>query len=148
MVLHLRVPAPNNWDGAKCAGQVQRLPGEDDVYDPFFHEDDDGHHDLLAEQDAIDFCNGTIDGNVCPLREGCLLYASTNNERFGVWGGMSEADRKIMRKIWPWRAGKEPRPEWRWFSHDEITELLDDRIRRGEINIRQLVEEDDEDEAE
>ena len=116
MVLRLRVPAPNNWEGAKCADQVRIELGEEIPYDPFFPEDDDGHHDYRAERDAVDFCNGTIDGNQCPLRDGCLEYALTNNERFGVWGGMTELGRKALRKRWPWRGGKLPRPEWEWYS--------------------------------
>lgn len=120
MVLRLRVPAPNNWQGAKCAGQVQRLPGDAEVYDPFFMEDDD-------EQEAVDFCNGTIDGVQCPLRDGCLIFALTNNERFGVWGGMTELARKALRKKWPWRGGKEPRPEWEWMTTQDALSLVDPR---------------------
>jgi hypothetical protein len=124
MVLHLRVPAPNNWGGAKCADQVRSLPGDDQVYDPFFHEDESGHHDEQAERDAVDFCNGTIDGITCPLRDGCLLYALTNNERFGVWGGMDELSRKALRRRWPWRGGRIPRPEWRWMTRADALALV------------------------
>jgi hypothetical protein len=124
MVLRLRVPAPSNWQGAKCVDQVRREPGEDGVYDPFFHEDDEGHHDSRAEQDAVDFCNGTIDGIRCPLRDGCLEFALTNNERFGVWGGMTELARKALRKRWPWKGGKLPRPEWRWMTTDQAISLV------------------------
>lgn len=122
MVLRLRVTAPNNWDGAKCAGQVQRLPGEVDVYDPFFPDEDKDPE--LAERDAVDFCNGTIDGTPCPLRDGCLIFALTNNERFGVYGGMTELGRKALRKKWPWRGGKLPRPEWRWMPTAEALALV------------------------
>lgn len=124
MVLHLRVEAPGNWQHAKCGGQVRRLPGESGVYDPFSHEDEDGHHDPLAEQDAIDFCNGTIDGVVCPIRDGCLIYALTNNERYGVWGGMTDMARKALRRKWPWRGGKNPRPEWKWMETSEALALI------------------------
>jgi WhiB family redox-sensing transcriptional regulator len=118
MVLRLRVPAPGNWEDAKCAGQVQRLPGDDDVYDPFFLEDP------ADEQEAVDFCNGVIDGVPCPVRDECLIFALTNNERFGVWGGMTELGRKALRKRWPWRGGKKPRPEWRWMPNDEALALV------------------------
>lgn len=124
MVLHLRQAAPNNWEGAKCHDQVRRLPGDELVYDPFFHEDEDGHHDPVAEQDAKDFCNGTIDEVVCPLRDGCLAYALTNNERYGVWGGMDEVSRKALRKRWPWRGGKKPRPEWTWMTTGDAIALV------------------------
>jgi Transcription factor WhiB len=118
VVLRLRVPAPGNWQQAKCRGQVQRLPDDDDIYDPFFLEEDED------EQDALDYCNGAIDGVTCPIRDACLLFALTNNERFGVWGGMSELARRALRRRWPWRGGKEPRPEWRWMGQEEALSLV------------------------
>jgi WhiB family transcriptional regulator, redox-sensing transcriptional regulator len=33
----------------------------------------------------------------CPVREECLLYAVANVERYGVWGGRSERERRRMR---------------------------------------------------
>lgn len=33
----------------------------------------------------------------CPVIEECLDYAMANNERFGVWGGLSEPERKKLR---------------------------------------------------
>lgn len=118
MVLKLRVEAPDGWDHAKCRGQVQRLPGDTEVYDPFFAEMPED------EQDAIDFCNGTIDVTPCPSRDGCLIFALTNNERFGVWGGMSELGRKALRRKWPWKGGKLPRPEWRWMPTADALALV------------------------
>jgi WhiB family redox-sensing transcriptional regulator len=34
----------------------------------------------------------------CEVREECLEYALANDERFGVWGGMSEYQRRKVRK--------------------------------------------------
>ena len=34
----------------------------------------------------------------CPVRIECLVFALSNNERFGVWGGMTEAERKKIRR--------------------------------------------------
>jgi hypothetical protein len=131
MVLRLRVQAPNNWDGAKCHGQVQRLPGDDDVYDPFFPDEDKNPEQ--AERDAVDFCNGTIDHAPCVLRDGCLIFALTNNERFGVYGGMTELGRKALRKKWPWKGGKLPRPEWRWMPDAEAKTLVSpDELREDD----------------
>lgn len=36
--------------------------------------------------------------NECPVREACLDYAMENDERFGIWGGLSERERRRLRK--------------------------------------------------
>jgi len=33
----------------------------------------------------------------CPVRDECLEYALANGERFGVWGGKSERERRRIR---------------------------------------------------
>lgn len=128
MVLNLRLPAPSRWQAAKCLGKVRR-DSNGELDDPFF-EDDEDEESTWDPQDALDFCNGTIDGNVCPIREQCLLFALTNNERMGVWGGMSEKDRKAMRKMWPWKGGREPRPEWKWMPPGQAVSMLPENERK------------------
>lgn len=34
----------------------------------------------------------------CPIKELCLEYALRNEEKFGVWGGTSERERRAMRR--------------------------------------------------
>ncbi|MFJ6417866.1 WhiB family transcriptional regulator [Paeniglutamicibacter sp. NPDC091659] len=34
----------------------------------------------------------------CSVRSECLEYALTNDERFGIWGGLSERERRRLRK--------------------------------------------------
>lgn len=34
----------------------------------------------------------------CPLIAECLEYAIANDERFGVWGGMSERERRHLKR--------------------------------------------------
>jgi WhiB family redox-sensing transcriptional regulator len=33
----------------------------------------------------------------CEVRDECLEYALTNDERFGIWGGLSERERRRLR---------------------------------------------------
>jgi WhiB family redox-sensing transcriptional regulator len=33
---------------------------------------------------------------VCEVRDDCLQYALANNERFGIWGGLSERERRKL----------------------------------------------------
>ena len=34
----------------------------------------------------------------CEVRNNCLEYALENDERFGIWGGLSERERRKLRK--------------------------------------------------
>jgi WhiB family redox-sensing transcriptional regulator len=36
--------------------------------------------------------------DACPVRVQCLDYALENQERFGIWGGLSERERRRMEK--------------------------------------------------
>jgi WhiB family redox-sensing transcriptional regulator len=35
----------------------------------------------------------------CDVRAECLEYALTNDERFGIWGGLSERERRRLRLL-------------------------------------------------
>jgi hypothetical protein len=113
MVLKLRVNAPRNWEHAKCLGTVATSD-----YDPFFED--------MGE--ALDYCNGTWDGRVCPIRHECLIFALTNNQREGVWGGTDEITRRAIRSRWP-LSTREPREEWEWMTkEDAMSELTPHQI--------------------
>jgi len=43
-----------------------------------------------SSRDAKKICNS------CEVREQCLSYALANNERFGIWGGASERERRRL----------------------------------------------------
>ena len=34
----------------------------------------------------------------CEVRDDCLEYALMNDERFGIWGGLSERERRRLRR--------------------------------------------------
>lgn len=36
--------------------------------------------------------------SACPVREDCLDFSLRNEERFGIWGGMSERERRRLRR--------------------------------------------------
>jgi hypothetical protein len=138
MVMRLRVPAPWHKRPLKCADvQVSR------DYDPFFGVE--GGEETGDLSPAVEFCNGTADGVVCALRDECLIFALTNNEKTGVWGGTTPATRKAIRKQWPLRSGKTPRPEWAWMSEADAMAMLTE-LQRAEIDaeLDEYDEEEDE----
>jgi hypothetical protein len=130
MVLKLREnPPDNNWEGAKC----HKIDIRTD--DPFFSDDE---YDI---QDAADFCNGTFDGNVCPIRDKCMLFALTNNEKFGVWGGTTPLCRKAIRKKYPSKGGKK-NEQWHWMTEEKALEGLSREKLKRELDeeLRSLTE--------
>ena len=45
-----------------------------------------------STREAKEVCRG------CVVREACLEYALANGEKFGIWGGMSERERRRIRR--------------------------------------------------
>jgi WhiB family redox-sensing transcriptional regulator len=45
-----------------------------------------------STREAKEVCRG------CVVREACLEYALSNGEKFGIWGGMSERERRRIRR--------------------------------------------------
>ncbi len=35
----------------------------------------------------------------CEVREACLEYALAHDERFGIWGGLSERERRRLKRL-------------------------------------------------
>jgi WhiB family redox-sensing transcriptional regulator len=46
----------------------------------------------VPTREAKEVCRG------CVVREDCLEYALANGEKFGIWGGMSERERRRIRR--------------------------------------------------
>ncbi|HVR33762.1 MAG TPA: WhiB family transcriptional regulator [Acidimicrobiia bacterium] len=57
----------------------------------FFAEDPMG---VFEEQTAKAVCGQ------CFVIDDCLAYAITHNPPFGVWGGMTTAERRVVRRTW------------------------------------------------
>jgi hypothetical protein len=112
VVLKLRTEVPQQWENAKCLAVTVSQD-----YDPFFSEDEE---DI---QEAVSYCNGEADGIVCPIREQCLLFALTNNEKYGIWGGCDEITRRAIRKKFPSRGGKSNK-DWKWMSKEDALKGL------------------------
>lgn len=67
-----------NWqDGANCLGVDPEL---------FFPERG------TSTKEAKDVCRG------CIVREQCLEFSLQNGEKFGIWGGLSERERRRIRR--------------------------------------------------
>jgi WhiB family redox-sensing transcriptional regulator len=45
-----------------------------------------------STRDAKRICSG------CDVKQQCLEYALANDERFGIWGGLSERERRKLKK--------------------------------------------------
>ncbi len=45
-----------------------------------------------STREAKEVCRG------CVVQEECLEYAIANSEKFGIWGGMSERERRQVRR--------------------------------------------------
>ena len=68
----------NNWqDQANCLGVDPDL---------FFPERG------ASTREAKEVCRG------CVVRMDCLEYALVNGEKFGIWGGLSERERRRLRR--------------------------------------------------
>lgn len=74
---------------AKCMRQQE---------DPELFFPEKGGAALAQAKAAKAVCNGKDGLPVCPVREQCRETALGDNERFGVWGGMSEQERTKERR--------------------------------------------------
>jgi WhiB family redox-sensing transcriptional regulator len=76
--MHDHDPEDRGWqDDANCLGVDPDL---------FFPERG------ASTREAKEVCRG------CVVREECLEYALANGEKFGIWGGLSERERRRIRR--------------------------------------------------
>ncbi len=97
-----RPSVPENWfvDPIRLGVPGVRQPDADD--NPLAWQSDS----LCAQTDPEAFFpekgGSTRDAKKicasCEVRQHCLEYALENDERFGIWGGLSERERRKLRK--------------------------------------------------
>ena len=82
------VPRPTSWRAeANCAGVDPEL----------FYPKRGGSKDLQAEQIAA--AKAVCEG--CTVRPMCLVEALERNEEQGIWGGLSERERRVLARRLP-----------------------------------------------
>ncbi|MCW1249874.1 WhiB family transcriptional regulator [Acaricomes phytoseiuli] len=79
------MPGMNPADEGELAWQADALCAQTDP-EAFFPEKGG------STRDAKKVCS------TCTVRAECLEYALSNDERFGIWGGLSERERRRLRK--------------------------------------------------
>jgi WhiB family redox-sensing transcriptional regulator len=85
---HVAAPALQPWEDTLPAGDESwRLDAPCAETDPEAFFPDKGG----STRDAKRVCAG------CPVRLQCLEFALGNDERFGIWGGLSERERRRLR---------------------------------------------------
>lgn len=70
---------------------------------------------------------------LCPVRVDCLEYALANNERYGIWGGLSAEERRKLSKT-----SASDRPVLDHVVLDRVTHLLRHEDRQAAQAFRNL----------
>lgn len=83
-------------DDAKCRGEYKPSYNGESNYDPWFPEK--GRSASYNARVAKAICNGEDGLPECPVKYQCREYALQRNEKFGIWGGMSEQERARIRR--------------------------------------------------
>jgi WhiB family redox-sensing transcriptional regulator len=81
----VRKPRPDETEENPLAWQADSLCAQTDP-EAFFPEKGG------STRDAKRICTS------CEVKAQCLDYALQNDERFGIWGGLSERERRKLRK--------------------------------------------------
>lgn len=83
----------------KLLQESEKLGPECQHFPDVFFPEDWGSGEIYRHENYFDAVRTakTYCGR-CPIRELCLEYAMSANEQYGVWGGMSAAERRAMRR--------------------------------------------------
>ena len=89
------------WRSQRTAGATMHLQSASENEEPSWHDFANClgvDPDLFfpergaSTKEAKEVCRG------CVVRDDCLEYALQNGEKFGIWGGMSERERRRIRR--------------------------------------------------
>jgi WhiB family transcriptional regulator, redox-sensing transcriptional regulator len=104
MSAEYRPNVPDDWfvDPVRLGVPGVRRPAQDDADEQLAWQADS----LCAQTDPEAFFpekgGSTRDAkricSSCEVRAQCLEYALENDERFGIWGGLSERERRKLRR--------------------------------------------------
>lgn len=83
-----QVELPQSWLRSRVDMQAVCQPGDVDVF--FGHDDETSSERRFREGVAVRVCRS------CPVQAECLELAIRSGERFGVWGGVGEHERRRM----------------------------------------------------
>ena len=89
------------WDSAECA-KTDR-----DVQDCFFPDPEEDAKEVVERKELI----AQVICSSCVVKEECLLYAIETNERYGVWGMHTQADRRELKR---WMTRHPDRVGYHW----------------------------------
>ena len=73
----------DDWEGDLSMDMVSLMGVDPDLFFP---------ERGASTREAKEVCRG------CVVREDCLEYALANGEKFGIWGGLSERERRRLRR--------------------------------------------------
>lgn len=77
----------SDWEkDAKCLGDRPEV---------YFPERSKAVYKTTASQ-AKAVCNGKDGRPACPVKQECLMHALEQDERYGIWGGLSHRERNAM----------------------------------------------------
>jgi WhiB family redox-sensing transcriptional regulator len=87
----LTFPTPHQWESDECwRAQAACHDLDPDLFFPVGVTGPAVGH--IAAAKAV--CRG------CPVRVECLEFAISTNQEYGVWGGASEEERRVLRRAW------------------------------------------------
>ena len=92
----MELPPPPDWT---LDGNCVRFEGETFTY-PWDHRSKEVTvtPDLFYPQRGGTARPAKLICEFCPVKQECLDYAIENGEKHGVWGGLSERERRRLRK--------------------------------------------------